>query len=111
MTLVTIAPSLVFALGALTLVGAASVSFMSTGNATLQLRSAPEMRGRVMSLWFVSFQGSTPIGGPIVGAVMGTFGARAGLGLGAVTCFVVAALGALAIRWVRATRTPLVATA
>ncbi|HEY2655048.1 MAG TPA: MFS transporter [Solirubrobacteraceae bacterium] len=111
MTLATIAPSLVFALGALTLVGAASVSFMSTGNATLQLRSAPEMRGRVMSLWFVSFQGSTPIGGPIVGAVMGTFGARAGLGLGAVTCFVVAALGALAIRSVRATRTPLVATA
>ena len=24
----------------------------------------PEMRGRVMSLWFVAFQGSTPIGGP-----------------------------------------------
>ena len=39
-------------------------------NATLQLRAAPEMRGRVMALWFVSFQGSTPIGGPIVGAVM-----------------------------------------
>ncbi len=102
MTLATIAPSLVVALGALTLVGAASVSFMSTGNATLQLRSAPEMRGRVMSLWFVSFQGSTPIGGPIVGAVMGTFGARAGLGLGALTQVLVAALGALAVRWVRA---------
>ena len=84
---------------------------MSTGNATLQLRSAPEMRGRVMSLWFVSFQGSTPIGGPIVGAVMGTFGARAGLGLGALTCFLVAAVGALAVRWVRAAGTPLVATA
>ena len=46
--------------------------------------------GRVMALWFVSFQGSTPIGGPIVGAVMGAYGARAGLGLGAVACFVVA---------------------
>jgi len=111
MALATIAPSLVFALSALVLVGAASVSFMSTGNATLQLRSAPEMRGRVMALWFVSFQGSTPIGGPIVGAVMSGFGARAGLGLGAVTCFVVAALGALAVRWVRAAGTPLVAAA
>ncbi len=111
MTFATIAPNLAVVLVALTLVGAASVSFMSTGNATLQLRSAPEMRGRVMALWFVSFQGSTPIGGPIVGAVMSGFGARAGLGLGALTCFVVAGLGALAVRSVRARGTPLVAAA
>jgi hypothetical protein len=43
---------------------------MSTGNSTLQLGAAPVMRGRVMALWFVAFQGSTPIGGPIVGWVM-----------------------------------------
>ena len=46
------------------LVGASSIAFMSTGNATLQLTAEPSMRGRVMSLWFVAFQGSTPIGGP-----------------------------------------------
>ena len=46
------------------------------------------MRGRVMSLWFVAFQGSTPIGGPIIGWVIAIAGARAGLGVGAVTCFV-----------------------
>jgi MFS family permease len=56
------------------------------------------MRGRVMSLWFVAFQGSTPIGGPIVGAVMAVLGARAGLGLGAVTALVVGAAGLLALR-------------
>ena len=55
-----------------------------------------------MALWFVSFQGSTPIGGPIVGAVMAGYGARAGLGIGAIACFVVAAAGALTLRWVRA---------
>jgi len=33
----------------------------------------------VMALWFVTFQGSTPIGGPIVGWVMAVSGARAGL--------------------------------
>jgi MFS family permease len=71
---------------------------MSTGNATLQLGADPSMRGRVMSLWFVAFQGSTPIGGPIVGAVMSAFGPRAGLGLGAVTCFVVALAGAVFLR-------------
>jgi hypothetical protein len=52
----------------------------------------------VMSLWFVAFQGSTPIGGPIVGWVMGALGARAGLGLGAVTCLIVAAAGMTALR-------------
>jgi MFS family permease len=113
MLLATVAPNLPDAIVALTLVGAASVSFMSTGNATVQLRSAPEMRGRVMALWFVSFQGSTPIGGPIVGVVMSAFGARAGLGLGAVTCFVAAGLGALAARAVRERRggKPVVVTA
>jgi MFS family permease len=71
---------------------------MATGNSTLQLNAAPSMRGRVMSLWFVAFQGSTPIGGPVVGWVMAQAGARAGLGLGGVTCLVVALLGLVAIR-------------
>ncbi len=95
LTLATVAPNLGTEMLALVLVGAASIAFMSTGNATLQLNSAADMRGRVMSLWFVAFQGSTPIGGPIVGGVMAAFGARAGLGLGAVTCVVVALVGAL----------------
>jgi MFS family permease len=56
------------------------------------------MRGRVMSLWFVAFQGSTPIGGPIIGWVMSWAGARAGLGVGGVTCLLVALLGLLAAR-------------
>jgi len=94
MILATLAPSLAFELVALAFVGAASISFMSTGNSTLQLGAEPSMRGRVMALWFVAFQGSTPIGGPVVGWVMAVAGARAGLGLGAITCIAVAVLGA-----------------
>jgi MFS family permease len=104
MVLATVAPSLVWELVAMIPVGITSVMFMSQANATLQLNAAPAMRGRVMALWFVSFQGSTPIGGPIIGAVMSGFGARAGLGVGAVTCFVVSAAGALALRNLRANR-------
>jgi hypothetical protein len=52
----------------------------------------------VLSLWFVAFQGSTPIGAPIVGWVMAAAGARAGLGLGGVTCLLVALLGFFALR-------------
>jgi MFS family permease len=93
-----LAPSLGVELVALALVGWASISFMSTGNATLQLTAEPAMRGRVMSLWFVAFQGSTPIGGPIIGWLMAEAGARAGLGVGAITCVLVALLGLLALR-------------
>jgi MFS family permease len=118
--LATLAPTLALELVALALAGAASIAFMSTGNSTLQLNADPSMRGRVMSLWFVAFQGSTPIGGPIVGFAMAALGARAGLGIGAVTCIVVAFAGVLALRRVqggrrgaqlRAPREPLTATA
>jgi predicted MFS family arabinose efflux permease len=91
------APNLGVELVALAFAGAASISFMSTGNSTLQLTAEPAMRGRVMSLWFVAFQGSTPVGGPVVGWVMAAFGARAGLGLGAATCLIVAAAGWMAM--------------
>jgi MFS family permease len=101
MTFATVAPNLALELIALALVGVANISFMATGNSTLQLTADPEMRGRVMSLWFVAFQGSTPIGGPIVGAAMGLFGARAGLGLGAVTIGIVAIGGLIAVRRMR----------
>jgi MFS family permease len=80
------------------LVGAASVAFQSTGNSTLQLASAPHMRGRVMALWAVAFLGSTPIGGPIAGFVSQNLGGRAGLALGAVACLVAAASTALVAR-------------
>jgi MFS family permease len=96
--LAALAPSLPLELVALALVGWGGVAFMSTGNSTLQLGADPMMRGRVMSLWFVAFQGSTPIGGPIIGWVMAEAGARAGLGVGAVTCVLVALLGLLALR-------------
>jgi MFS family permease len=101
MALATIAPSLPFELAALALAGASSIAFMSTGNSTLQLRAQPNMRGRVMALWFVAFQGSTPIGGPIIGAIIALAGARAGLAVGALTCFAAALVGLAALRGAR----------
>jgi MFS family permease len=94
----SLAPTLAFALVGMGLVGAASVAFQSTGNSTLQLASAPHMRGRVMALWAVAFLGSTPIGGPVAGFVSQHFGGRAGLALGAAACLVAAALTALVAR-------------
>jgi MFS family permease len=99
--LAALAPSMPFELVALALVGGASVSFMSTGNSTLQLASDPAMRGRVMALWLVALQGSTPIGGPLVGAIISLAGARTGLGVGALACGLAVALGVVAQRRLR----------
>lgn len=76
----------------LTLTGAASVVFSSTTNATIQLRAEPRMRGRVVALYIVAFMGSTPLGGPLVGAIGEAAGARAALAVGALGCLTAAAL-------------------
>lgn len=89
-----LAPSFALELAALVLVGAASVSFVSVANSTLQLGSAPHMRGRVMGLWAVAFQGSTPIGGPLIGWIISLTDARAALAVGGVAALGAAALGA-----------------
>jgi MFS family permease len=98
LTAAALAPNLVVALVAMGLVGVTSVAFLSMSNSTLQLASQPHMRGRVMALWAVAFLGSTPIGGPIAGAVSEHFGGRAGLALGAAACLVAVLLGIWAAR-------------
>ncbi len=83
MTLVAFAPSLLWAEIALIPTGAFSIAFVSTANATLQLNSSQQMRGRVMSLHATAFLGSTPIGAPIVGLVIEATNPRVGIFLGA----------------------------
>jgi MFS family permease len=97
MGLAAFAPVLVVELVALAVVGYASVSFLATGNTTLQLESDPTMRGRVMSLWAVAFLGTTPLGGPLLGWIIATTNGRVGLGVGAVACLAASAIGAGAL--------------
>jgi MFS family permease len=101
LALAAVAPTLWLEIVALAAVGAASVTFISKGNSTLQLAAAPQMRGRVMALWAVAFLGSTPVGGPVAGVVSQHLGARWGLGLGAIACGVAAGIGAVAVRKVQ----------
>lgn len=76
------APSLVVALLLSLPVGAAGSAFISTCTGLLQKHARPEMRGRLMALQAVVFLGSTPIGGPLVGAAAELAGGRAGLWVG-----------------------------
>ncbi|MGC2486067.1 MAG: MFS transporter [Acidimicrobiales bacterium] len=98
MTFAALSPLLAIELVAMALVGFASVSFLSMANSTLQLGADPQMRGRVMALWAVAFMGSTPIGGPLIGWITSSLGARAGLGVGAASCFAACAIGWFALR-------------
>jgi MFS family permease len=99
--LAAIAPNVPLALAALVVVGFFSINYTSLGNTTLQLESSPEMRGRVMSLWTVAFMGSTPIGGPIIGAVGEHFGARWSLTVGGLAALFAAGVGALVLQRMR----------
>jgi MFS family permease len=80
---------------ALLAVGAGSVTFLARANATVQLEARPEMRGRVMALWSVAFIGSTPIGGPIIGAVSEHASPRWGLFTQGSAALAAAAFGGL----------------
>ena len=92
--LVAISPTLPIAIGALMLVGVVNIAFLARANTTLQLAADPAMRGRVMAMWTVAFLGSTPVGGPIVGAIAQVAGPRWALATGALACIGAAAIGA-----------------
>lgn len=91
--LAALAPSLWLEVVVLVFVGAASINVLATGNTTLQLRSAPELRGRVMALWAVAFLGTTPIGGPIIGYIGEHAGPRIGLAVGGSAALVASFVG------------------
>jgi MFS family permease len=91
--LLAAAPTLVTAVAACVLVGVASVIFLTTGNATIQLASDPAYRGRVTALWSMALVGSTPIGSPVIGALSDLAGPRYALALGAAACLAAAVIG------------------
>jgi MFS family permease len=66
---VALAPTLATAAVLIVFMGAASIGFIATANASLQLGADPAMRGRVMALYAMAFLGTTPIGAPLVGAI------------------------------------------
>jgi MFS family permease len=95
-TAAALAPDMPAELVAMAFVGYGSITFNSLAKTTLQLESAPEMRGRVMSLWGIAWLGSTPIGGPIVGWIGQEAGARWALMAGGAATL---ACGLFALSW------------
>jgi MFS family permease len=71
--------------------GAAALVFSVACNSFVQLGVEPQMRGRVLALYFMCFMGGTPVGAPLIGWISEQFGAPWGLIGGGLVCVVVAA--------------------
>ncbi len=99
-----VAPNLPLAFAAGSVMGLASVTFMTTSTAIVQLRAEPIMRGRVLALQAIVFLGSTPIGGPVVGVVAEHWGARWAVALGGLAALAAGAYGLGTVRRAAAVR-------
>src|SRR3954462_14011781 len=73
--------------------GASALIFSVATNSFVQLGADPQMRGRVMALYFMCFMGGTPVGAPLIGWVSEHLGAPWGLVFGGVVV-VVTGIGA-----------------
>ena len=98
MLVLSAVPDLALALVVATLVGAASVAYMTATAAIAQIGTEPHMIGRVLAIQTVLLVGTAPIGGPILGAIADAVGARAPVLIGGIAALAAAAFGMLAAR-------------
>jgi len=56
--------------------GFTALTMITAANTTMQLATAPGLRGRVMALYLMVFMGGTPLGSPFIGWIGEQFGAR-----------------------------------
>jgi hypothetical protein len=71
---------------------------MTSTTSIAQIGTNREMLGRVLSLQTVLLMGTTPIGGPLLGAVSDAVGARMPMVIGALGGLAAAAVGLTAAR-------------
>jgi MFS family permease len=74
-----LAPTYRWAAVLLLCTGFGCLFFAQAANHHIQLGTDPAYRGRVMALYTLVFQGTTPLGALLVGALSERFGARSGL--------------------------------
>ena len=88
----SVMPTMATAVVALAVVGAASVAFITSVSATLQLTAPVAVRGRVLALYVTAIIGTTPFGGPLIGWIGEVVGPRATYVVGGLGCLVTVAV-------------------
>jgi MFS family permease len=69
-------------------IGFCTITLLNSSNATMQMSSDPELRGRVMALYMTVVMGGTPFGAPVIGLIGEHLGARWTLIIGGVLVLV-----------------------
>lgn len=103
--LVGFSSSLPLTLVLLALMGAVGIIFTATANTRLQMSAPGELRGRVLSLYFLLFAGTTPIGGFLVGVLAARYGVQTTVALMGILC-IVGVAGAIIYAWRSARAVP-----
>jgi len=98
MLLLAVVPGVGTAVPVVFLVGMASILYLTSTTAIVQVEGKPEMHGRVLALQTVLIAGTTPIGGPLLGWLADAVGGRAPLILGGIVSLIAAAFGFFAHR-------------
>ena len=80
------------------LVGFCMLTTMTGANSAIQMSTAPEMRGRVIALYLLIFQGVTPIGALTIGWISQNLSTRWSIGVGAIAAL---AVSVAALLWAR----------
>lgn len=92
--LLSIAPGAHVAIPAAFVLGMASMLYITSNTTILQLEARRDMQGRVLALQTVLLGASAAIGGPLLGWIADTAGARVLMAIGGVACLVAAGVGA-----------------
>jgi MFS family permease len=98
MGVLTFVPSSLAALPVAVGLGLASISYMTSTTAIVQVVAKRSMHGRVLALQTVLLIGTTPLGGPMLGWIADTWGARLPVAIGSLGAFGAAAYGWVAGR-------------
>lgn len=98
LVLVGLSPWLPLTLGLLIVLGVSSIVFSSSANTRLQLTAPGRLRGRVMSLYFLLFAGTTPIGSMLIGVLAARVGVQPTVVLMGLLCLVGVGAAALFAR-------------
>jgi MFS family permease len=71
----------------------ASIVYLTSTTALIQVEAKPEMHGRLLSLQTVLLGGGALLGGPFLGWLADTMGGRAPMVLGGTVCLLAAGFG------------------
>jgi MFS family permease len=72
----------------LAVMGGTIVGTLTLANTTLQMTSPPELRGRVMAMYYMAMSGLLPFGSLQAGAMAQAIGTRFALGFGGTVCLI-----------------------